>query len=134
MMSKCFSFLLFILVFCSGCTNSVSKKTEATGQFQKIEVAAFKAKIQALTNEQIIDVRTPAEFQAGALENAVNINYYDKNYQDQINQLDKTRPVMLYCKSGGRSGKTLAMLKDMGFKEAYDMIGGYTAWSATQPR
>lgn len=130
-MSRFLYFLLPFLLLGTGCTSSVSKKTDTTSnKFEKIEVAAFKAKIQALPNEQIIDVRTPAEYQAGALDQAVNINFYDKNFKEQLNQLDKSKPVMLYCKSGGRSGKTLAMLKDLGFVEGYDMIGGYTAWSS----
>jgi len=99
-------------------------------QFDKINIEAFNTKIQQLQNKQILDVRTPEEFKQGAIKEAVNINFYDKNFKDQLGQLDKSKPVMLYCKSGGRSGKTLAILKEMGFSEAYDLIGGYTAWSS----
>ncbi len=138
MTKRYFSYFSFVLiVLFSGCTDSVSKKSTSersisTNQFQKIKVEAFAAKIQALPNEQLVDVRTPQEFKAGAIQDAVNLNFYDKDFKQQLDKLDKSKPVMVYCKSGGRSGKTLDMLKGMGFTEAYDLIGGYTQWSAVR--
>jgi rhodanese-related sulfurtransferase len=81
-------------------------------------------------NGQLIDVRTPEEFAAGHLEGAVNINFFDDNFEDQIKQLDRSKTVFVYCKSGGRSGKASNMMQALEFEKIYDMAGGYTAWSA----
>jgi rhodanese-related sulfurtransferase len=43
---------------------------------------------------------------------------------------DKTRPIVVYCKSGGRSALATATLQQLGFTNVYSMIGGYDAWSA----
>lgn len=76
----------------------------------------------------IIDVRTPAEFESGHLENAVNINFFAPDFKDQLENLDKTQPVSVYCKVGGRSAKAAEVMKDMGFEEVYDLEGGIRNW------
>lgn len=81
------------------------------------------------TNAQIIDVRTPAEFQASHIANALLIDFYDKKFIEQLEQLDKEKTYLLYCRSGNRSGKTLQLMKNLGFKAAYNMQGGMRAWT-----
>jgi len=127
-MNQYFVILLSVtLVF--SCSSSVTKSSETLGIFEKVELEVFNLKLQDSLNIQILDVRTPQEFQAGAIQNAVNLDFYNENFKSQLEQLDKSKPVMLYCKSGGRSGKTLTILKEMGFSEAYELTGGYTVWS-----
>ena len=76
----------------------------------------------------IIDVRTPAEFESGHLENAVNINFYDPEFKAKLEALDKTEAVSVYCKVGGRSAKAAEVMRDMGFEEVYDLEGGIRNW------
>ena len=77
---------------------------------------------------QLIDVRTPNEFAKGHLHNAKNINFYDANFDIQIDDLDKSIPVILYCKSGRRSAKCFSKLNSKGFKIIYDLQGGISLW------
>jgi rhodanese-related sulfurtransferase len=42
--------------------------------------------------------------------------------------LDKEIPIYLYCRSGGRSNKAARQLISLGFKEIYDLQGGYLGW------
>ncbi len=77
---------------------------------------------------QIIDVRTPEEFQSGYIEGAINLNIQDDRFSEQILQLDKSKPVMVYCAKGGRSARAAAQLKEAGFQEVYDLPGGMEAW------
>ncbi|MCX6140940.1 MAG: rhodanese-like domain-containing protein [Candidatus Kapabacteria bacterium] len=77
----------------------------------------------------ILDVRTPEEYAAGHLANAKLMNYYDKNFTDQLKTLPKSKSVLIYCKSGRRSAETLALMKKLGYKKAYNMLGGFVAWS-----
>ncbi|GAA3610425.1 rhodanese-like domain-containing protein [Flavivirga amylovorans] len=77
---------------------------------------------------QIIDVRTPKEFKEGYIEGAQNIDFFSDDFDENIKKLDKTKPVILYCKSGRRSAKSSRKLFDAGFTEIYDIEGGILRW------
>lgn len=78
---------------------------------------------------QLVDVRTPGEFNNGHIKNAVNIDFYDwGNFLKSFEKLDKNRPVYLYCRSGARSIKAARKLIGIGFPKIYDLKGGYMAW------
>ncbi len=83
---------------------------------------------QKQDNIVLIDVRTPAEFEQGHLENSVNINISDSSFEEEIGKLDRTQPVYVYCKVGGRSAKAASILQEMGFEEVYDLKGGIQNW------
>ncbi|MGA5563099.1 rhodanese-like domain-containing protein [Streptomyces platensis] len=77
---------------------------------------------------QLIDVRNPAEYEAGALPGARNLPL--AGLPQRIAELDPSRPVVLYCRSGNRSVIAAALLEAHGFAEVCDVIGGYEAVSA----
>jgi rhodanese-related sulfurtransferase len=81
------------------------------------------------TDNQLIDVRTPEELSIGFIPNAINIDFRGNDFEKQLMALDKSKPVLLYCKSGGRSGSTYTFLKEKGFQNVYDLKGGFTAWT-----
>lgn len=89
----------------------------------------FNKKLASTPTAQLIDVRTPEEFAAGAIPNAINIDFYADDFDSKMLALKKDAPVFLYCKSGGRSGKTAKKLSKAYFKEVYDLKGGYSNWS-----
>jgi len=139
-------FLIFSLVLClSACGDSTTTKevtspssttAETISQiYEKLNVVDFQAKMDKLEGEQVIDVRTIAELEdTGHILNAQHMDYKADNFAAIIGALDKDKPVMVYCKSGGRSGNTCDILKKMNFKEVYDLEGGITAWkSANMP-
>lgn len=76
----------------------------------------------------ILDVRTPDEWADGIIAGAEKINFYDDNFTQQIEKLDKTTPVYLYCRSGGRSANAVDILKEKGFTKVYNLDGGITSW------
>ena len=78
----------------------------------------------------IIDARTPQEFANEYIENAVNIDYYSEEFQNELNELDKEKTYLIYCLSGNRSGRALAIMKELGFREVYNMLGGIIQWKA----
>lgn len=81
---------------------------------------------------QLVDVRTPEEFMRGHLKRAMNLNFNDDNFEDIVKaKLDKTRPVFIYCFSGRRSTDAAAFLRDLGYKEVYDMAGGFAKWTSS---
>lgn len=119
-------FIALFLVACNSNSNTATAQTSTDGQ---VSIADFKTKLASTSNPQLIDVRTPEEFSRGTLEGAVNINFRAADFDTQLNTLDKSKPVFIFCQSGGRSGKTYKKMKNMGFSEVYDMVGGYGAWS-----
>jgi rhodanese-related sulfurtransferase len=75
-----------------------------------------------------LDVRTPKEVENGYIKTAMFVNYYDKDFFVKASQqLDKNKPVYLYCKSGNRSGKASKILQKKDYK-VYNVIGGYSKW------
>jgi len=78
----------------------------------------------------IIDVRTPEEFANEHIENAVNLDYYSEKFRDELNKLDKEKTYLIYCRSGNRSGKALSIMKELAFREVYNMLGGVIQWKA----
>lgn len=84
--------------------------------------------ILELDGVQLVDVRTPEEYNEGYIENAQNIDFYSPTFDEDILKLDKSKPVILYCKSGTRSAKCADKLKEAGFEKIYDLEGGITEW------
>lgn len=78
---------------------------------------------------QLVDVRTPDEYMSGAIEGAKNINYFSPDFLAGINKLDKEKPVVLYCRSGRRSAKAAENMIQAGFKEVYNVKGGYLKYT-----
>lgn len=109
-------------------TTSSAPQTEQVQTIAKVVPAQeFKSMIG---NEgyQLLDVRTPQEYNAGKIGDAQNINFFDADFRAQVDKLDKSKPVLIYCASGNRSGKATAIMKTMGFTEIYDLQGGYSSW------
>ena len=81
-------------------------------------------------NFVIIDVRTPEEFTNEHIENARNLDYYSENFPDELDKLDRKKTYLIYCRSGKRSGNTLKIMKEVGFKKVFNMLGGIMQWKA----
>ena len=89
---------------------------------------AFAEKLKNTSGAQLIDVRSPQEFQSGHLRKARNINVQGPGFQSQAEKLKKDQPVFVYCRSGGRSRMAAGQLAGMGFEEIYDLSGGIMSW------
>ncbi len=76
----------------------------------------------------ILDVSTPGEFEKLRLENAVSINFFSSDFKDQLKALDKNNIYLVYCKIGGRSKIAQKMMKKLGFREVYNIVGGTILW------
>jgi rhodanese-related sulfurtransferase len=77
----------------------------------------------------VIDVRTPAEFAEGHLDGAININWEDIGFADEVSALDKDGVYVLYCRSGNRAGQAIDAMTSMGFTNLTN-AGGVDAASA----
>jgi rhodanese-related sulfurtransferase len=80
-------------------------------------------------NVQLVDVRSPKEFDQGSIDSAINIDYFQQDtFGKAFSKLDKTKPVYIFCRSGNRSQKSATLLEQMGFSEIYDLRGGFMSW------
>lgn len=76
----------------------------------------------------LLDIRTPEEVSKGFLKNASFINFYDENFLQKASWVKKNQPIYVYCHAGGRSSKAAEMLIELGFREVYNLVGGYSKW------
>ena len=79
----------------------------------------------------VLDVRTPAEFAAGHLAAAVNVDVLAPDFRERVAALGLPAdgPVYLYCRSGNRSGQAADVLRDLGHQGAVN-VGGFDALRA----
>ena len=114
------------------CQNAAKKPplSTTTQTIGDLSVADFQKKLSADNTAIVLDVRTPAEYGNGHLQNATAINFYDADFKEKVGKLDKTKAVFVYCAAGGRSAKALKILQESGFKTAYNLLGGFTGWAA----
>ena len=100
--------------------------------FDDADVAAF-AKLIAQKDVQIVDVRTAEEYAEGHIDGAVNIDVKESSFMAQAKaQLDKSKMVAVYCRSGRRSAMAAGMLAAEGYK-ATNLKGGILEWQKTLP-
>ena len=112
--------LVFVisLAILAGCTKHFNNKS----------AEEFKSIIDSDQDITILDVRTPEEFAQNHLQDAINLNVHASNFNDEIDKLDKSNPILVYCKSGARSSKAAEILVNNGFSEVYNLEGGILQW------
>jgi rhodanese-related sulfurtransferase len=105
-----------------------SCEKEDKGDIQVITSEEMQTLLE-LEDVQFVDVRSEEERKkSGYIEGSQNIDFNSPTFDEDINKLDKSKPVILYCKTGGRSAKCAQKLKDAGFVKIYDLKGGITQW------
>lgn len=123
MKSKILSLLLlsFLFISCQGQTSKV---------VQTIDVKSYAEKLKKTENAQLLDVRTPEEYASEHIGNAVNVNWNGTDFVEKATTFDKSKPIFVYCKVGGRSAQAANKLAELGFKEVYNLDGGIMKWNA----
>ena len=112
-----------ILVIGLSCSGVRSQNVNAS-----LPAIEFAERIKQLPSAQIIDVRTAQEFSKGHLQRARNIDWNANDFQTRLSGLEKSKPVFVYCQSGGRSAAAAAHMRSVGFGEVYDLQGGIMKW------
>lgn len=122
-MKRFFIFICSLLSF--SVFNCQSPSDKNVTQLSPKEFQSF------LSNDiQLIDIRTGREFNAEHINNAQNINFLSEDFSNTINKLNKEEPVFIYCRSGKRSGKSVAKFEKAGFTKIYELKGGILNWKS----
>lgn len=121
------NFILSLLAVISLSMMSCKAQEEKT-DVTMLSVEQAKTILAEDPDAVFLDVRTPEEFKDGHIEGAVLINLFDEDFKEQVDALDKEKPVYIYCRSGNRSQKAGNILIQMGFKQVYDIEEGYLGW------
>ena len=132
---KKYSFLFFAILTLVIVSCNNAQKTSDKVMTQAIEVVAPKAMYEILLKDpsaQLVDVRTKDEFAVSHLQDAQNICVTDNDFKQKVAYLDRSKPVYVYCKKGGRSAQASKILKQMGFTKIFDLQGGITNWEQQQ--
>lgn len=132
------SCLVLLAIFVASCKDSTSTETQEqpTGTEHKsgAERTLDKEAFEAGFNESgavLVDVRFPQEFEQGHIKGAININFFDPQFKNQLLELKKNKKYYLYCKNENTSFRSMNFMTSNGFKEVYILKGGYEAWTAT---
>lgn len=124
-------FLAASVLWLSSCaqgeTNEVQNQADGAN-LVRVSKTEFKKVLTANPDAVLIDVRTPREYNGGKIGHAQNINFNDASFKEDMNKLDKDTLTLIYCQSGGRSGKALDQMREMGFTNVRELEGGYGNW------
>lgn len=107
--------------------SSCTSQTASEG-YTNLDVAAFKAKM-AEPGIVLLDVRTPEETAEGMIEGAAQLDFEAANFEAEVDKLDKSKTYLIYCRSGNRSGQASKLMAEKGFKNLYNLEGGYLGWT-----
>lgn len=138
-LSIAFLFLIFISCKESAPTPPTADLAPATDTmvseksnqpFQDVEVAQARELIKNNPGIFILDVRTPEETGQGFIEGAQFADINNPDFPQKIEALDSTKTYIVYCAIGGRSKTAAGYMHSKGFKNVYNLIGGYSAWTA----
>jgi len=124
------SALLLVPVLAYGCTSQLGAADQVLEDIGVQDAFELIQRNQGNQDFIIIDIRTPEEFNEGHIENAINIDFYSETFKEDLDKLDKNKTYFIYCRSGNRSGRAMPIMKDLGFKEVYNLSVGIKEWIA----
>ncbi len=118
-------FILFLSLFMLSL--GAFAQTADKDSIQVLSLEKFE-KMMSKKKNMLVDVRTPEEVSEGQIAGALNINFLGENFATEIQNLNKNKTYLLYCRSGSRTRKAADQMQKAGFKKVYMLEGGLTAW------
>lgn len=119
-MSKSLFILMLSILGFIGCTAQNGSSIDSKEAYRLIKADA---------NIAILDVRTAKEFADGHVAGAVNIDVNQTDFAQKIDQLDRSKTYIVYCRSGRRSRKAVGIMAAKGFKNLYNVSDGFVGWN-----
>ncbi|MEO5977622.1 MAG: rhodanese-like domain-containing protein [Chryseolinea sp.] len=123
-MSKYITFLTYCVATMLITTTTDAQKTD----IDALNAPAFKEKMEKTLDHILLDVRTPGEVKDGVIPGAKVMDFNSSDFARQLDTLDKGETYFVYCKGGGRSSRTVELMKQTGFNHIHELKGGFTDW------
>jgi len=119
--------------FLSGGMYAWDKSGEVAETIPQMPVDELRHRLNEGAKLQLLDVRRPNEYAGGHVPGFASVPL--AHLEQGLSRLDRTRPIAVMCQSGYRSSAAASILAKHGFKEVYNVVGGFAAWSsvATSP-
>ncbi len=137
----CFSVIASFMLLFAGCAAgeqtmddtqaSVLNSSQTAKNHINLNVVEVKDLIEkngSNDNFVILDVRTPAEYSEGCLDNSTNVDYSSPDFAVNAENLAKDKTYLVYCRSGRRSEASAEILDGLGFEHVYNLEGGISGW------
>ncbi len=103
------------------------KTSDLLDPSERISVAELHERLRNGRKPALVDVREPHELQISRLDNDYEIPL--GNLETHIHELDRDQELVVYCRSGERSAKAVKFLKEAGFSNVRNLVGGILAWA-----
>lgn len=97
-------------------------------KYTQIDLQQFD-EMRKKPNTIVLDVRTPAEARDKAVPGSKLINIMSSDFRKKLEQLDKSKTYLVYCRSGNRSGKACKIMSQLGFESLYNLKTGIMGWT-----
>ena len=117
---------LLLSVSLAACTASADKNA-----YQDLSAPQFRQMLDRQENGAdvvLLDIRTPGEYKDGHIHGSVLLDYYARDFVDKLKALDREKTYLVYCRSGNRSGKSLSVFNQLGFRQVYHLKTGIRGW------
>ena len=125
--SRALALTLVLLTVVGGCSSATTVDQQIT-TVSPAEAADIIEQNAGNQDFVLLDIRTPEEYGAGKIEGSINIDFYDSDFREQLDALDKDTHYVVYCNSGNRSGQSLPIFEDLGFVQVENVASGITGW------
>jgi hydroxyacylglutathione hydrolase len=106
---------------------AMSENPDKVSQASRLTAFEFEARRAEIDDLQVVDVRNPGEIELGSIPGATGIPV--GQLQLRGDELDPTTPTVVFCAGGYRSSVASSLLRQQGFTDVSDILGGYGAWS-----
>jgi hydroxyacylglutathione hydrolase len=106
----------------------MAEDPERVERASRLTVDQLREVLAATPDVQLVDIRNPGELAVGVIEPAITLPL--GTLAGHLNQLDPSRPTVVYCAGGYRSSAGASLLRTHGFADVSDLLGGYAAWEA----
>lgn len=118
-----------VVGYLDGGIEALANRPDLLQKGQRISAQRLAELMTTTHPPTVLDVRTEKEWEAGHIDQSLNIPL--PHLAEQVHKIPVGIPVVVYCASGYRSSATLGILEQGGRAQAMDLIGGYDAWATT---
>jgi rhodanese-related sulfurtransferase len=107
------------------------KKNPTIGTITPQEAFKLIEKHKDDFNLVILDVRPQDEFEIEHINGAKNLDYDGHEFRKKVEKIDKEKNYIIYCRSGVRGEYFMGIMKELGFHQVYNILGGFVGWKVS---